>query len=64
MKVEKYEGMAKPEIKSFKNERDYIELYTDKKGNDMCIAIPKWMFNQIVEKAFVNVQIAGNTGRE
>ena len=50
-------GMHKPQIKAFKIQKDYIELFEDESGTDLCMALPKWMFNQIVEKAFKDVKV-------
>jgi hypothetical protein len=45
------------EIKSFKILPESIELYEDADGTDCALVIPKWMFNQIVEKCFVDVRV-------
>jgi hypothetical protein len=39
-------------LKSFALKDKYIELYADAEGTDCEIAIPYWIFNQIVEKRF------------
>lgn len=51
------EGMVQTKVESFKWQGDFINLYSDKKGNDLAIALPKWMFNQIVEAMF-DVKVA------
>lgn len=44
--------MVEQEVKSFKWNGNYIELYGDEEGSDAIIKIPTWMFDQMVEKIF------------
>lgn len=52
-----YGSMHDQKVKSFKILDKVIELYEDDEGKELAIVLPKWMFNQIVEKAFKGVKV-------
>ena len=49
--------MQSIKAKAFKKQGDFIYIYEDAEGTDCIVALPVWMFNQMVE-TYLNVRIA------